>query len=472
MNIVCPTCKANYPESIGACPACLANTADSPVVIGGSLELQDEIGRGGMGTVFKALHRKLARTVAVKFLPDELAGDPEFRARFEREARALAMLNHPNIVAVHDFGQEGDESYLVMEYVAGGTLSKKLPMAREKAIPLLIQVCDALAYAHQHGVVHRDIKPDNILLDGDRAKVSDFGIARIVRPNERRVTASNVAVGTMDYLAPEARGGAAPDPRQDIYAMGVMIYEVLTGHMPVGTFEPLPSPLDAVVRRALMPQPEQRQQTADELKRDLEGALIADGDDLPPEEHTFLRAVALLQSISTAVAMWAALQSLTPKVIAPDAANALIAVGAKTLPDGRLYTLARFEMWWTLAALATFAAAITAYGFLRLHWRRAGLERRTPDHPVAEAKWVWRNGLLAVAIYLILLWLEGNVITVYIPILGGLIEVAALFFLWVSILQAWRTARPLRREPMMWIGFAITVLPPVIETLRKLPGQP
>ncbi len=467
----CLVCGAHYPESIGACPACLANTADSPVVIGGNLELGDEIGRGGMGTVYKALHRKLGRTVAVKFLPDDLAGDPEFRARFEREARALAMLNHPNIVAVHDFGQEGDECYLVMEYVAGGTLAKKLPMAREAALPILIQVCDALSYAHKQGVVHRDIKPDNILLDGARAKVSDFGIARIVHPSERRVTASNVAVGTADYLAPEARIGAEPDPRQDIYAMGVVIYEVLTGRMPIGNFDALPAPLDAVVRRALMPDAAARYQTADDLKKDLEAALAGPTDDFPAEEHTFLRAVALLQSISTAVAMWAALQSFTPKVIEPDAANALIAIGAKKLADGKLYTLARFELWWTLATLATFAVAITAYGFLRMHWRHARLERSTPDTPVAEAKWVWRNGLLALVTYLVLLYLEGNRITVYIPVLGGLIEVAALFFLWVSILQAWRTKRPLRREPMMWIGFGISVVPPVIETLRHLPAQ-
>jgi hypothetical protein len=106
-----------------------------------------------------------------------------------------------------------------------------------------------------------------------------------------------------------------------------------------------------------------------------------------------------------------------------------------------------------------------------MHWRKAGLERRTPDRPVPEAKWVWRNGMLALAVYLCLLYLEGRQVAVYLPVLGGVIEVAALFFLWVSILQAWRTARPLLREPMMWIGFAISALPPVIETLRRAPSR-
>ena len=256
----------------------------------------------------------------------------------------------------------------------GGSLAKRIPLPPAQAVPILIQVCDALSCAHQQGIVHRDIKPDNILMDGDRVKVSDFGIARILR--QPPVTASNVAVGTPAYLAPEARAGASPDPRQDVFALGAMLYEMITGQPPVGALDTLPAALDVVVRRALAPDPAKRYAGADEMKRDLEEAQHAGTEALAPEEKLFVRGVAMLQSISTAIALWALLQCLTPKVIDPAETNPLLSIGDEPLRDGRIISRARFEMWWTMAALATFAIAITAYGFLRRHWRQAGLERR------------------------------------------------------------------------------------------------
>ena len=469
--MICTRCKATVPDAVGACPACLLDGPAEPVLLGGTLELEDELGRGGMGTVYRARHRKLGRTVAVKFLPDDLKNDPEFRARFEREARALAMLNHPNIVAVHDFGEHDGECYLVMEYVPGGSLAKRIPLPPAQAVPILIQVCDALSCAHQQGIVHRDIKPDNILMDGDRVKVSDFGIARILR--QPPVTASNVAVGTPAYLAPEARAGASPDPRQDVFALGAMLYEMITGQPPVGALDTLPAALDVVVRRALAPDPAKRYAGADEMKRDLEEAQHAGTEALAPEEKLFVRGVAMLQSISTAIALWALLQCLTPKVIDPAETNPLLSIGDEPLRDGRIISRARFEMWWTMAALATFAIAITAYGFLRRHWRRAGRERREPDRPVREATWVWVTAVVAIAVYgvrRLLQWQGQEWAALYIPVLGAAILIAALFFFWCSVLEAWRTSRPLRREPLMWLGRVLCVLPPVIEFLRHLRG--
>jgi serine/threonine-protein kinase len=467
--MMCARCRSTVPDAIGACPACLLDGPSEPVMLGGALALEDELGRGGMGTVHRARHLKLGRTVAVKFLPDEFKNDPEFRARFEREARALAMLNHPNIVAVHDFGEHDGECYLVMEYVPGGSLATRIPMPPAQALPILLQVCDALSCAHQRGIVHRDIKPDNILLDGDRVKVSDFGIARILR--QPGVTASHIAVGTPAYLAPEAKAGAPPDPRQDVFALGAMLYELITGHTPDGALDPLPPALDAVVRRALAHDPAKRYTGADEMKRDLEAAMTAAGESLPPDEVVFVRGVAMLQSISTAVALWALLQCLTPKVIDPAETNPLLSIANEPLPDGRIVSHARFEMWWTMAALATFAIAITSYGFLRRHWRQAGLERREPDRPVREATWVWVTAVVAIVVYglrRLLQWQGHEAAARYIPVLGAAILIAALFFFWCSVLEAWRTSRPLRREPLMWLGCVLCVLPPVIEFLRHL----
>ncbi len=470
----CPRCGlADVGDRLGVCPACLLQV--EPVILGGALELAEEVGRGGMGSVFKARHLRLGRTVAVKLLPPELSADPEAEARFEREARALALLNHPNIVAVHDFGREDGQSWLVMEYVDGPSLAASLPLPPGRALPLALQICDAVAYAHRQGVVHRDLKPENILLDAEgRAKVGDFGIARILRPDVPRstVTAADVVLGTPRYMAPEALDGAPPDPRMDVYSLGVLLYRMAQGS--------LPAPFDAVIRRAMDVDPARRFKDAGELRAAL-------GDDVPIrfqhhhfgsddvgiglEHHHFLRAVAILQSISTAVALWAFLVCVTPKTFAPGELLPLISIGSETLADGRLHSPVRFETGWVLATLATFAAAITAYGFLRRHWRRSGLEERAPDRPVREAGPVFWTGALAMVLYLFRRLLEAGGTpwpSRYIPVLGGAILVAVLYFFWCAVLEAWRTSRPLRREPLLWLGAALAVIPPVVELFRAL----
>jgi len=456
---------------LSACPKCLLSADLPPAVLGGC-ELEEEIGRGGMGSVWRAKHQRLGRTVAVKLLPEALAAQEGFKTRFEREARALAMLNHPNIVAVHDVGREGDQSYIVMEFVDGKPLSALMPLQADRAVAIVRQVCDALDCAHAQGVIHRDIKPENILIDSaGRAKVTDFGIARITRPDGRGWTATGSAevIGTPHYIAPEVLRGAPPDPRMDVYSVGVLLYEMTTGHLPIGDFEAPPAAVEAVVRRALAPDPERRFATIAEMKRALDGPVAE--RPFPADEEIWVKVVALLQSISTAVALYAFLACLTPRHVEKGEIKPIIMIDRVDLPDGRIWSRARFEMWWTIAALATFAVAIASYGFLRRHWRLAGLEADDPGRTVPESRVVFGIGLFACAVWAAHIVLESRGIRVreYFEIGGAFIEIALLFFFWVTILKAWRVARPLRREPRLWVGFGLGLLPPAVTLLTQLP---
>jgi predicted Ser/Thr protein kinase len=241
------------------------------------LEAFELIGPGGMGTVYKARHRELDRPVAVKVLHAHLQDDDAFAERFVREARTLARLDHPNIVRVYDFGQREGIYYLVMEYVDGATLRQTTAaggMAPRDALALVPRICEALQYAHDQGVVHRDIKPENILLDRAGAvKIADFGLAKLTGTSTgSRLTQSAMVMGTPHYMAPEQiEHPADVDHRADIYALGVVFYEMLTGELPVGRFPP-PSQrvevdvrLDEVVLRTLEKAPSLRYQQASEL---------------------------------------------------------------------------------------------------------------------------------------------------------------------------------------------------------------
>ncbi len=244
--------------------------------------IQSLLGRGGMGAVYRGVQAALDRPVAIKLLPSELAGDGDFLARFQREARTLAKLQHSGIVAVHDFGQtSAGHLYFVMEYVDGTDLQQVLKgpgLKPEQAFVLIAQICDALHYAHGQGVIHRDIKPANILLTKDgRAKVADFGLARPLTGDSGGLTVTNMVMGTPDYMAPEQRTSAThADHRADIFALGVMLYEMLTGQRPHGAFQP-PSHrvqvdvrIDEVVLKALQQEPDRRYQQASEMKQDVE----------------------------------------------------------------------------------------------------------------------------------------------------------------------------------------------------------
>ncbi|HEX8438873.1 serine/threonine-protein kinase [Archangium sp.] len=457
-------------ERLAVCPGCLlGEDVEDPGRIG-SLELEEEIGRGGMGRVFRARHVRLDRAVAVKFLAGEAASSPEAQARFAREARALALLDHPNIVRVHDFGDEEGERFLVMELVEGRSLAELLPLPPAEAVRMALQVCDALAYAHARGVVHRDIKPANILVDGaGRVKVTDFGIARIVRQEGPRdtLTAAHTVVGTPEYMAPEALVGAPPDPRMDVYAVGVLLHEMVTGRPPVAGSPSLTGALGAVVRRAVMLEPSRRYASAQALGLDLRR--LADGAaeaSLPPDEVIWMRAVAVLQAVACALVLWALVVSVTPRVLASSELVPLTMQPAAQLADGRWVTRARFETGPILGAVAGLAVALAAYGLLRRHWRHEGLDAPAPEVPLREARAFLGVAAACSGLFALRGVMEGLVgisMPPFMPLLGGLLELSALYLLCVSTLEAWRRQRPLSREPALWVGVFLMLTPPVLE---------
>ena len=297
---ICQQCRQPLPENSpeGLCPACLAKvalgsepSAPKPRIappagelspLFPQLEIIELLGMGGMGMVYKARQTRLDRFVALKILPVESASDPSFAERFTREAKSLAKLNHPGIVSIYDFGQSGPYYYFVMEYVDGTNLRQlqaQNPVTPRQALELVMQICTALQYAHDEGVVHRDIKPENILLHKKgQVKIADFGLAKLMgNAPDPGLTMSQTAMGTINYMAPEQRQNAqSVDHRADIYSLGVVFYEMLTGEVPMGRFQP-PSQkvlidvrLDEVVLRALEREPALRYQQASEIKQNVE----------------------------------------------------------------------------------------------------------------------------------------------------------------------------------------------------------
>jgi len=308
---LCPSCERPLPLNPpgGLCPACALlgaweQSADSELPGLGEIrrafpqfEIVERIGRGGMGVVFRARQPQLDRQIALKILLPGLRDDPGFAERFAREARALAKLSHPNIVAIHDFGETAGFFWLTMEYVDGVNLRQAMQAARftpEQALAIIPELCAALQYAHDHGILHRDIKPENILLDArGRVKVADFGIARIVGDDRSKLalTQTGSALGSAAYIAPEQiERPHDVDHRADLYSLGVVFYEMLTGGLPLGRF-PVPSEhsgsdprLDEVVFRTLEKQREKRYQSADAIR---DGVSTARDQTLPqvPATH-------------------------------------------------------------------------------------------------------------------------------------------------------------------------------------------
>jgi tRNA A-37 threonylcarbamoyl transferase component Bud32 len=310
----CPECGSPIPEDAtvqGLCPKCLIRQglpSQSPTRTPGvssrfvpplpedlaprfpNLKVLELLGQGGMGAVYKARQRKLDRLVALKILSSDAAQGPSFAERFTREARALARLSHPNIVTIHDFGDADGVYYFVMEYVDGANLREVLQagtLSPRESLGVVPQICDALQYAHEEGVVHRDIKPENILLDQKgQVKIADFGLAKMLQPGQAEITLTvpGDVMGTPAYMAPEQiEKPTQVDHRADIFSLGVVFYEMLTGELPLGRFEP-PSAkvqmdirLDDVVLRTLEKEPSRRYQHASEIKREvtsLSGAAV------------------------------------------------------------------------------------------------------------------------------------------------------------------------------------------------------
>ncbi|NIO70097.1 MAG: protein kinase, partial [Anaerolineae bacterium] len=265
----------------------------------GQYRLLEQLGCGGMATVYKAYQPSLDRYVAVKVLPPYLAHTPNFAARFFREARAIARLNHPNILSVYDSCQEGELSYIVMRYVEGGTLQETLgkPLPLDRVVQIITQVGGALDYAHQEGIIHRDVKPSNVLMDkGEWALLSDFGLAKIVGASGK-LTETGVGLGTPAYMAPELGKGEPADERSDIYSLGIMLYEMLTGRVPFEAETPMavvmehistplpvprsinpdiPEPVEQVVLKALAKNPADRFQRVGEMVTALQKAVAGE----------------------------------------------------------------------------------------------------------------------------------------------------------------------------------------------------
>lgn len=295
----CPDCQSPLRPD-GTCPSCLLRLAldyrnsNVPAEDNGALEklnahfpqlnIQRLVGRGGMGAIYQARQTSLDRDVALKVIDRSISNDTNFLDRFEREAKALAKLSHPNIVSVYDYGHTTDGlAYFVMEYVHGLNLREALqsmPIDVAYALEIVGAVADALQYAHSKGIVHRDIKPENILLSDDgRIKLADFGIAKINSARQdRKITATRQVLGTVHYLAPEQlESPTEVDHRIDIYALGVILYELLTQQLPVGNFEPasqlnpqVPAALDTIIMRAIHRRPTARFQSVDELRNALQ----------------------------------------------------------------------------------------------------------------------------------------------------------------------------------------------------------
>ncbi|MGD0612096.1 MAG: protein kinase [Anaerolineales bacterium] len=265
---------------------------DEPRLLNNRYQLLDQLGKGGMAVVYRARDLMLERFVAVKLLREDYSRDPAFQQRFRQEAKAAANLSHPNIVTVHDFGLDHGQLFLVMEFVPGTDLKTLIKQrgrfTPEEAVPLLIQACAGIGYAHRAGLVHCDVKPQNMLVTPDqRLKVTDFGIARAlstVHPGEQ----ADVVWGSPQYFAPEQASGAAPSPATDVYSLGVVMYESLTGSLPFQAStavdlarlhmeaEPprltemvpdIAPALEQILSKVLSKEPSQRYRTADQLGR-------------------------------------------------------------------------------------------------------------------------------------------------------------------------------------------------------------
>ena len=321
-------------------------------LLGGRYELLEKIGGGGMATVYKARDTLLQRVVAVKILRNQFVSDPEFVRRFRREAQNAASLSHPNIVAIYDVGEDHDDHYIVMEYVAGRTLKdiikEHAPLPVSQALAIAAQIGRALEHAHRHRIIHRDIKPHNILITADgRAKVTDFGIARAATTST--LTHSGTIMGSVHYISPEQANGEAAGEKSDIYALGVVLYEMLTGQVPFDG----PTPL-AVVMKHVQEMPVPVRQLNPAVPEDVERVVMRCLR--KPVDERYPSAEALVHDLE------AALKGLPVSELGEDLDEpTLVIPGSPPPPAKKRRTLAPWVVWTVLAVVALGAVALAAW---------------------------------------------------------------------------------------------------------------
>ena len=349
----------------------------------GPYEIELPLGAGGMGEVYRARDTRLERWVAIKILPSHLSSSPEARRRFEREARSISSLNHPNVCHLYDVGQQDGTDYLVMEYLEGETLAERIhkgPLPLDQVMKVGIEICGGLDAAHKHGVVHRDLKPGNIMLTKSRTKLMDFGLAKPVKGTtpvsgltntlstpQNPVTIEGTVVGTFQYMSPEQVEGSEADARSDVFALGAVLYEMVTGKRafegktaastiaavlashpkPPSSVQPLtPVALDDTIRTCLAKDPDERWQTVHDVKLQLRNMLETGSQprkaaQLAPKRHIWqqtgwlVAAVLFVLLLAAAAHLW---NTATPKSIHPlyfQASVPFSATDVSVSPDGQ-----------------------------------------------------------------------------------------------------------------------------------------
>jgi len=308
----------------------------------GPYEIQSPLGAGGMGEVYRARDTRLERSVAIKILPDHLSHNPEAKQRFDREARAISSLNHPNICTLHDVGHQDGTDFLVMELLEGETLADRLrkgPLPTDQVLRIAIEICEGLERAHKSGVVHRDLKPGNVMLTKTGAKLMDFGLAKATpgaslassltmtmshSSADQPLTAQGTIVGTFQYMSPEQTEGKEADARSDIFALGCVLYEMATGKRaftgksqasivaailaseppPISSVQPLSPPaLEQVVKSCLAKDPDERFQTVHDLKLQLKWIAEASASQLAAPAQVRARRVVQKRTLVIAAAV-------------------------------------------------------------------------------------------------------------------------------------------------------------------------
>ena len=510
----CPRCGARLPGDApaGLCPKCLVeagkeserraeaatalpNRGVSPRSGPGSrfeppavdelaplfpqLEILELLGTGGMGAVYKARQPGLDRLVAVKILPREIGDDPAFAQRFTREAQAMARLSHPHIVSVYDFGNTDGTFYIVMEYVDGPNLRQTIRAGKlqpEQALAIVPQICEALQYAHDEGIVHRDIKPENLLLDKKgRLKIADFGLSKLLREDRQEVslTGTHQVMGTIRYMAPEQMEDSRDvDHRADIYSLGVVFYEMLTGELPIGRFSP-PSTkaqidvrLDEVVLRSLEQEPDRRYQHASDVKVEVEHVSGDVSSDRPTTQKSSTEATHVEQPSDLRAGM-AVMNARSDELenriyrFFDSRPAQIVKIGLGVLWHVVLiYVASRMIVWSTHSdsQATTLGLSVGAAGFALLAWSATGLfiswwdyrSVKSGDQTVGGLKIrIGRHGLLIATGFGLLIVL----IPVGVSGIWWVLVSTAMTLVWCGgggLAGVWDRHRQSRGAPRMW----------------------